>query len=215
MEELEKTDEQLGNHAEPKVVYYPHFYSTEVHHNYVDCLQFYGDLIISRACRDQDDRVKLNDILLWKIEGFDADELPPNEPPIPTAEVQTRSSFPHSSQSRGFQRLLTFSIPHTDRFYHRFGLLDEPGTHPILCMGNQESKYFFWDLRKLEEGLDPGDEKKVKGRGKKRRKGIGSVVSENLKRLDDLRSTDSLGSEGGSTRKSSHIYTHPTCCSVD
>lgn len=195
LEELDRTEEQLENHSEPKIIYYPHFYSTEVHHNYVDCLQFYGDLIISKACRDQNDR-KRNEILLWKIDGFDPDEPPPNRPPIPTPDVHTRSSFPQSSRSRGFQRLLSFQMPHTDRFYHRFGLLHKDEMRPILCMGNQESKYFFWDLQRLEEGWDPVEEKIRRKGSRKAKAGVGL---ESLNRLNDLKRAESVPSSDGAS----------------
>ena len=212
LKELDKTDDEIQNHKEPKIIYYPHFYSTEVHHNYVDCLQFYGDLILSRASKDPNDREKKNEIILWKIEGFDPNEEPPSEPPIPAPDVHTRSSFPHSPRSRGFQRLLSFDISHTDRFYHRFGLLHEPGMRPILSMGNQLSKYVFWDLQRLEEGWDPTDEKKTKGREGRGKKAKGSVSSDNLNRLDGLRRAESIPSSdgtGGATRKS---HQHSTLC---
>jgi polycomb protein EED len=204
--ELDKTEEELQDHNEPRTIYYPQFYSTEVHHNYVDCLQFYGDLILSRASKDQNDRSKSNEILLWKIDGFDPNEPAPKNPPIPVPDVYTRSAFPHSERSRGFQRLLTFQIMNTDRFYHRFGLLHEPGMRPILSMGNQESKFLFWDLQRLEEGSDPADEKVLK----KGRKPKGGVSSENLNRLDGLKRGESIPSSdgtGGATRELTHIPT--------
>ena len=51
----------------------------------------------------------------------------------------------------------------------RFGLFDQPGHRPMLAMGNELSKYSFWDLQRLQEGYDPGDEivkpaKKKRGR---------------------------------------------------
>ena len=72
---------------------------------------------------------------------------------------------------RGFRRLLTFKIPHTDRFYHRFGLLHAPNVRPILCMGTQESQYLFWDMQRLEEGIDPQDRPlpRAKKRAKQRK----------------------------------------------
>lgn len=203
LEELDKTDNELEQHNQPQIIYYPHFHSTEVHHNYVDCMQFYGDLIISRASKSQSERLKTNEIILWKIEGFDPDGPAPSEPPIPSPDVHTRSSFPHSARSSGFQRLLTFSMPHTDRFYNRFGLLHTPGMRPILCMGNQESKYYFWDLQRLEEGLDPAEEKKVKRpRGRKPKAGglyEGSGPLDDLKRAESVLSSEGAG---GSTRES-------------
>ena len=159
LKELERP-ERNPKSEDPKIIYYPHFFSKEVHANYIDSLAFYGDLIISRAAKDQHDRSKANEILIWKIVGFNSASPPPDNPPIPVPEERTRSSFPHDHQYRGFQRLLTLSMPNTDRFYHRFGLLHAPGMRPILAMGNQSSKYFFWDLQRLEEGNDPRDEKK-------------------------------------------------------
>lgn len=205
--------EDLEQHQDPKIVYYPHFHSTEIHHNYVDSLRFYGDLILSKACRDHGNKNKKNEILLWKIESFDPDDDPPTEPPIPAPGVFTRSSFDHPPRSAGFQRLLSFRIDHTDRFYHRFGLLHQPNMRPVLCMGTEQSKFYFWDLQDIEEGRAYLEEKTRKGgRGKK---GKASVSSENLNRLDDLRRAESVASEstgtgaGKRTRESAHFRRTP------
>lgn len=182
---LDKPESEITEHTEPKIIYYPHFFSTEVHHNYVDSLQFYGNLILSKAAKDPNAGAG-NEILLWKIDGFDANSPPPQKPPVPNPSEYTRSSFPHSASSRGFQRLLSFSIPHTDRFYHRFGLLHQPGVRPILCMGNQVSTFLFWDLQRLEEGMGQVEEKpKPRGKGSRKAKQKESV--ENLNRLEGLR----------------------------
>ncbi|EMC93292.1 hypothetical protein BAUCODRAFT_568121 [Baudoinia panamericana UAMH 10762] len=161
------------SHPNPKVVYYPHFHSTEVHSLYVDSVAFYGDLILSRCARDAGAKDKANEILLWRIDGFHSDDEPPAEPPIPTPGVWTRSSFHHDKSSRGFQRLLTFDMPSTSRFYSRFGLLHRKGMRPMLAMGNEASKYLFWDLQKLEEGWDP-DEDKNKAKKPRGRKKMGA-----------------------------------------
>lgn len=209
-EDLDKSGDELKNHNEPSIIYYPHFHSTEVHHNYVDCVQFYGDLIISRASTNQNARTKHNEIILWRIEGFDPDAPPPDDPPIPAPDVHTRSAFRHSPRSLGFQRLLSFEIPHTDRFYRRFGLLHEPGVRPILSMGNQESKYFFWDLQGLEEGMDPADENKAKGGRKPGKKAKAAVSSVNLDRLDDLRRAESVPSSDGATGSATRKFLKAT-----
>lgn len=206
---LERDHDVEGNPPDPKVIYYPHFHSTEVHANYVDCMAFYGDLIISRASKDQTDENKRdNTILLWKIDGFDSDDEPSPDPPIPRPGVYTRSSFPHSERSCGFQRLLTFDMPYTGRFYLRFGFLHAAGMRPILAMGNEQSKFHFWDLQKLEEGYDASEEKKAKKlRGRKpgpKPKGVATtaVNKSNLDRLGELRREQSGASEGaaGGTR---------------
>lgn len=161
LEDLEKNG---TTRHEPITIYYPHFFTKELHSNYVDSLAFYGDIIISRAARDQTDRSKVNNIILWKIDGFDPNEPAPADPPIPEHGKQTRTSFPHNSDGRfrGFHRLITLDMPHTDRTYHRFSLFHQAGKRPILAMGNQLSQICFWDLQKFEEGTDPRE--RVKGR---------------------------------------------------
>lgn len=164
---LDKLSEKAT--SEPLVVYYPHFFTKELHPNYVDSLAFYGNLILSKAARDQDQQRVSNEIILWKITGFDAEEPPAERPPVPTPGSQTRSSFAHDEEYRGFHRLLTLDIPDTDRFYHRFGFYHCDDKRPILCMGDQRTRYSFWDLQRLEEGIDPLD--RPKRRAARRKKG--------------------------------------------
>ena len=59
----------------------------------------------------------------------------------------------------------TFDAKSTARFYLRFGLFHQPNMRPILAMGNEMSKFYFWDLQKCEEGEDIA--KKGKGGRKK------------------------------------------------
>lgn len=198
VEKLDRRGDEITEHAKPMIIYYPHFFSTEVHHNYVDSLHFYGNLILSKAAKDPSAGAG-NEILLWKIDGFDADSPPPHNPPVPNPNEYTRSSFQHSPTSRGFQRLLSFSIPHTDRFYHRFALLHQSGMRPILSMGNQMSTFLFWDLQRLEEGTEPIDEKpRTKAKGGRKAKQKESV--ESLNRLEGLRSESVVSdTTGGAT----------------
>nr|POE82418.1 polycomb protein esc [Quercus suber] len=191
----------VQGHDKPVEVYHPHFYSTEVHHNYIDNVVFYGDLILSRAACDP--KVKENEIILWKIDGFYADDDNLHDPPMPGENLYTRSAFPHSSRSRGFQRLLSFETPWTDRFYSRFGLFHQPDLRVILVMGTQQSRYLFWDLQRLEEGYDPSEEAaSLPGKPRSRKgKGKASISSENLNRLEDLKKGPrSLQSDAGESR---------------
>ncbi|KAK5111510.1 hypothetical protein LTR85_011858 [Meristemomyces frigidus] len=215
LEELERDHDSIEGHPNPNIIYYPQFHSTEVHSNFVDSVAFYGDLIISRAAKDQADKARDNTILLWKIDGFDSEDDPPLEPPIPSPSVSTRSSFPHSERSRGFQRLLTFEMPDTGRFYLRFGLLHAPGMRPILVMGNEKSRFHFWDLQKLEEGYDASEVQKTKkprGRKPGPKKGVATAAvnknnldRNNQDRLGELRREQSGPSEaaGGTPDPSS------------
>lgn len=178
--DLQRTPEQLQRHHDPITVFRPHFHSTEVHSDFVDCLDFYGDLIISRCARtppegtDTSQRPKSNpnELVLWQINGFDANSSTLPTPPVLEPNKWTRSAFPPTpGNSVGFTRLLTFDMPHTDRFYNRFDLLNRPGMRPLLAMGNQESAFCFWDLQKLEEGYDASDPAEWTKKTKAKRKG--------------------------------------------
>ncbi|KAK3956183.1 WD40-repeat-containing domain protein [Pseudoneurospora amorphoporcata] len=64
----------------PQVIHYPHFSTKEIHNSLVDCVSFFGDLILSRACWEET-------IVLWSISGFSS-----SSPSAP-------SSSPHPSPS--------------------------------------------------------------------------------------------------------------------
>ncbi|KAF2217735.1 hypothetical protein CERZMDRAFT_22795, partial [Cercospora zeae-maydis SCOH1-5] len=87
----------------PLTIQLPHFFTKELHPNYVDSFDFYGDLILSKAARDQADAKKYryaNEILLWRINGFDADESPSERLPVQEAGKYTGSAFPHDEDYR-------------------------------------------------------------------------------------------------------------------
>ncbi|SPQ23729.1 089e9e5a-8c5a-435e-97c7-56594515a37e [Thermothielavioides terrestris] len=134
----------------PIVIHYPHFSSSEIHHNLVDCVAFYGDLILSRACHE-------DTIVLWQIEGFSsADPIPdPLDAPTPTDMAkQTRSYFAPtlspSSRPAMFTRLAQFHTPDCGvQFFMRFRVFHAPGKHPILAFANAKSRTFFWDLARF------------------------------------------------------------------
>lgn len=132
-------------------------------------LRFYDDLILSRSAKE-------NKILLWKIDGFSSSGAVPAAsaapPPTSGSAIGTRSAF-----GGRFQLLLQFDAPATTLFYMRFGLFHQPHKHPILAMGNEKSKLFFWDLQRLEEGgaADGKDEPAFK---LPRRKGRGDALGE-------------------------------------
>jgi polycomb protein EED len=184
--------------AEPKTIAYPCFISQEIHANYVDCVKWYGDSILSRAARGPSDgidtKMEQNEILLWKIDGFDSAMPHPPQPPIPYPGIYTRSAFLHSERSRGFERLLTFDAKFTSRFYLRFGLYHEPDKRPILVMGNERSKFYFWDLQKCEEGEDITK----KNRGGRKKTSKDGLDTESLDRLGGLKRDVSAASDGAS-----------------
>lgn len=137
-----------------KKVNFPHFSSVEVHANYIDCIRFFEDLILSRAA--EEDR-----ILLWKIDGFSTtdDYVSPES----SAPILTGTDYPTRSAFGGkFQRLLTFDAMGTTTHWMRFGFFTAPNQHPILATGQDAfaiTKHkmafsiLFWDLALLEQGV--------------------------------------------------------------
>ncbi|KAI0482871.1 WD domain-containing protein [Xylariaceae sp. FL0804] len=137
------------NPPEPAIVHYPHFFTSEVHSGIVDCVAFFGDLVLSRACHE-------DIIVLWRIEGFSSRDPPPDASDAPTTsdtERLTRSSFAPATASASppqYTRLLQFSTPACGhQFYLRFKLFQHKDKHPVLAFGNAHSTIYFWDLARL------------------------------------------------------------------
>jgi polycomb protein EED len=172
----EKQTDNSRSAAETKVIHYPHFVTSAVHSNYVDCVCFYGDLVMSKAAEE-------GKIVLWRITGFSSKLPPPGPDRAPkTAEFKdTRNGFmapsfrPRNGKGNGssmtdaeehveepqrplFERLLELQVPDSNPFYMRFSLLTPspsyPDLHPVLAFGNHNSKIFFFDLTRLELGHD-------------------------------------------------------------
>ncbi|EXJ82552.1 hypothetical protein A1O3_06365 [Capronia epimyces CBS 606.96] len=197
-------------------VYYPHFVSSGIHSNFVDCARFFGNLIISKAAGE-------DKIVLWKITGFDAGIPPPDAITAPKIEefLDTRNGFMRRvyQDARGvtkvevaeeyqdqplYERLLEFETPRVEQFYLRFGLLtpspDHPDLHPVLAFANAASELRFWDLERLSLGHAGGldDVKSTSTAKKKLHKSVARTVKpqERLQRMgssnsQSLRENDS------------------------
>ncbi|TPX06981.1 uncharacterized protein E0L32_011126 [Thyridium curvatum] len=133
----------------PMVVHYPHFSTSEIHSGLIDCVAFYGDCILSRACHEEC-------IVLWRIEGFSSEDPPPSPDIAPTAHDTsklTRSAFTPLTSPSGqaqYTRLMQFHTPGCGvQFFMRFSMLHVPGQHPVLGFCNAQSKIFFWDMARF------------------------------------------------------------------
>ena len=151
----ELPDENSGI-DKPTIIHYPHFSTSAIHTDFVDwqvlvlpaftlllthnSVAWYNDLVLSKCAGE-------NKIVLWRIEGFDSSKpFPPAPSSSPTPEFRaTRSAFGGT-----FQRLLQFDAIETNPFYMRFSLFTQPHRHPILVIGNEKSKVFWWDLQSIE-----------------------------------------------------------------
>ncbi|KAL0944209.1 embryonic ectoderm development protein [Colletotrichum truncatum] len=133
----------------PVEVHYPHFSTSEVHSSLVDCVAFFGDYVLSRACHD-------DVIVLWKIEGFSSLDPPPPQSMAPTTINPgnlTRSAFNPGVSTEcpaPYTRLIEFHTPGCGpQFFMRFKLHFVPDQHPILAFCNANGKIFFWDFEQI------------------------------------------------------------------
>ncbi len=157
---------------EVKIIHFPHFMSSAIHYEFVDCAMFFGDLVMSKAAKE-------NKIVLWKITGFDTRTPPPELTTAPKTDkyLDTRNGFmrrtargkngveivevaPEFLDQPPYQRILEFDAPHSSIFYMRFALLlpssDFPELHPALVFGNAATEVRFWDLERLSLGYAGG-----------------------------------------------------------
>ncbi|ORY03654.1 WD40-repeat-containing domain protein [Clohesyomyces aquaticus] len=157
--------EDLGT-DKPSLIHFPHFSSTEIHNHYIECVKFYGDLIMSHASQE-------DHILLWRIDNFDASKPPPGPAPMPHYPVKfvksadkatepekipkTFPTYTRSAWGGNFQRLMRFHRPKDTWYHSRFSIFHAPGMHPILA-GPLNSKVYFWDLQELENACATEEE---------------------------------------------------------
>ena len=68
----------------------------------------------------------------------------------------------------------------------RFGLFHQPYKRPVLVIGNEKSRFFFWDLQRLEEGFDAALEDggsgslRVPQRGRRGKSALGLVREQSV-----------------------------------
>ncbi|KAH6717246.1 WD40-repeat-containing domain protein [Leptodontidium sp. MPI-SDFR-AT-0119] len=150
----------------PTRIYYPHFSTSEIHGDIVDCVSWWGDLIFSKALKE-------HSIVLWSITNFNSKLPPPPRASAPTTHSTShrpsRSAFVPSPPSAAdnaitlFTRHLELSIPESHIMFTRFGLFpghkkSELGRNPVIAFCNTNSKVFFFDLARLENYWDIADD---------------------------------------------------------
>jgi len=150
----------------PERYSYPHVSTTAIHSDYVDCVDFHNDFILSKCSRE-------GKIVLWQIHGFDSqrkydDVTKIIQPPTTHEWKETRSAF-----GGPVERLMQFDIRYCEPWFMKFGLFSSPADpvklpHPVgpgfgtfLAMGNLHGSVYVWDLTAYEnpstaKGEQPG-----------------------------------------------------------
>ncbi|KAL7549858.1 hypothetical protein ACHAWF_013115 [Thalassiosira exigua] len=114
---------------------FPYFSTNKAHANYVDCVQFAGDLILSKSVN--------NKVVLWK--------------PVFTKEEEDRGTIysTHKVPS-SILFLREFKLEHCNSWYIRF---DSPSPHHrLLALGNQVGDVKVWTIGEDgddDSGCDP------------------------------------------------------------
>jgi polycomb protein EED len=116
----------------PTVQQTPYFSTNKVHTDYVDCVQFIGDLILSKSVH--------NKIVLWK----------------PLLDKSDSSSGVTASDGNNAEHTSTGRIPSTILYLREFSLTDcnswfvrfhsPPPYHRILALGNQKGEVKIWQI---------------------------------------------------------------------
>jgi polycomb protein EED len=140
----------------PERYSYPHVSTTAIHSDYVDCVEFHNDFILSKSSRE-------GKIVLWQIHGFDSQRKYDSttsiiQPPTTHEWKETRSAFGES-----VERLMQFDIRHCEPWFMKFGLFSSPvdpaklpqhitgpGLGTFLAMGNSNANVYVWDLSMYE-----------------------------------------------------------------
>jgi len=99
--------------------HYPDYCNRDIHKNYVDCVRYFGELIISKSCE--------NKIEIWKPGKLD----------------QPEGYKITSSGDSEATKIHTFSYKWCDIWYMRFSL--DPRKR-ILALGNTFGKIYAWDV---------------------------------------------------------------------
>jgi polycomb protein EED len=144
----------------PQRYSYPHLSTTAIHSDYVDCVEFHNDFILSKSSRE-------GKIVLWQIHGFDSQRKYDDTgsilaPPTTHEWKETRSGFGES-----VERLMQFDIHHCEPWFMKFGVFTTPldpmkainhvigpGVGTFLAMGNVNGNVYVWDLS-VYETLNP------------------------------------------------------------
>uniref|UniRef100_A0A7E4ZZI1 WD_REPEATS_REGION domain-containing protein n=1 Tax=Panagrellus redivivus TaxID=6233 RepID=A0A7E4ZZI1_PANRE len=126
IEKAENTDDDGGPAPVPVEVHYSTACTKDLHTNYVDCVKFFGNHIISKSCEPS--------MVLFKFGEFDD--------PSPCG-FGTQNKEETLSQT-----LATMALPESWLWYIKFAVTFGPPRHGWIATGNQTREVHLWDTHK-------------------------------------------------------------------
>lgn len=127
-------------------VHVPFFSTRDIHHNYVDCVEWFGDLIISRSCEEE--------IIIWKpcknVQNQSIDLLAENIPQNDLClnediDVMPLNVEPNSTR-KNFKIIGRIPVEKSDVWYIRFAM---DRMRDLLAIGNTEGAILLVDLKSM------------------------------------------------------------------
>jgi len=124
--------QQVETQFKPVFQQTPYFSTNKVHTDYVDCVQFVGDLILSKSVH--------NKVVLWKplSEKEGEDNLWSN------GDIDVESSESSERIPSSILFLREFSLSHCDSWFVRFH--SPPLHHRLLALGNHKGEVKVWQI---------------------------------------------------------------------
>ncbi|GBB99209.1 hypothetical protein RclHR1_03450004 [Rhizophagus clarus] len=184
-----------GTPLMPVIVHYPIFTTTQLHNNYVDCVRWYGDLLMSRCAADAT-------IVLWKP---DVELVASDNSNITTVVVGGPAAT--NKQRTSFDIICELEFNHCDIWFLRFGISYD---YRILATGNQAGQIYLWKLEDIPFYIDDYiKRKKTESPGKKKEKPAVKKKKGN-KKNNELTGALASGSESANTKRP--IILNSTVC---
>ncbi|OTF74833.1 polycomb protein eed-like protein, partial [Euroglyphus maynei] len=121
--------------------HFPNYSTRDVHHNYIDSIQWFGDLLVTKSCDEK--------LIIWKPGAGENDTLDEIERRTYYSDSAIHGTLDSCSDSTASNVVIIrqFDLDHNNIWFVRFSLdLNEF----ILAVGNLQGHLFIYDLKHFD-----------------------------------------------------------------